>query len=438
MKSKKIQVSLLSLMFMGQLSAAEYIVKLKPHQKGNFLRNKANSFEEVRDLKVGIGEFVVVNTNQKSALENVKNLPEVEYIEPNYTWHMLPYSESSELTMDPSYKDQWGMKNTGTNSRTGSIFRTRPGIEGKDINVENAWEVTMGNRAIKIAVIDTGIDYNHPDLKTQLWVNEAEMNGEKGVDDDGNGVVDDIYGANFSGGGFPVAPESIGNPMDGQGHGTHCAGVIGAAHNGIGVQGVLKNTQIMAIKFLSDSGQGDTEGAIKAIDYAIKMGADVMSNSWGGGPESQALKDAISVANEKGIVFVAAAGNNTSDNDAKPSFPASYDVPNVISVGAYDGAGKVASFSNYGKKSVHVFAPGVDILSTYKGSIYKKLSGTSMAAPFVSGMVGLLLAQEGKSLQMDEVRERFIKTSILENDLRNSSVSAGRVDASRLLSDLRN
>ena len=240
------------------------------------------------------------------------------------------------------------MKNDGKNGS----------VAGEDINVLRAWSITKGSKDVKIAVIDTGVDYTHPDLKDQIDVNLAELNGKPGVDDDGNGFVDDIYGYDFA--------NKDGDPQDGHGHGTHCAGVIGASHNNIGVAGIMANVKIVPIKFLTDDGSGETIDAIAAIDYGIKRGVNVMSNSWGGGDKEQSLEDAIKAAESAGITFVAAAGNESANNDSTASYPANYEVGNVISVGSYTSTGAKSSFSNYGLKSVHVTAPGSNILSTYK------------------------------------------------------------------------
>ena len=238
-------------------------------------------------------------------------------------------------------------------------------------------------------------------------VNEAEKNGVEGVDDDGNGYIDDIYGYDFH--------DEDADPMDDHGHGTHCAGVIGASHDDFGIAGVMDNVKILPVRFLSARG-GTLEGAIKSIDYAIKRGVDIMSNSWGGGGFSQALKDVIEEANKAGIVFIAAAGNANNDNDKKASYPATYDVENIISVGALSGRGKRASFSNYGKETVHVFAPGVNILSTVPGNQHKKMSGTSMATPYVSGIVGLMLSINN-NMTPAEVKQRTIESTVKSDDL---------------------
>lgn len=383
-------------------TAAEYLVKLKDGAK--FTNKSVNVTSEFGVIQ---GQFVVIDSDAKTA-QLIKNDAAVDYIEPNYTYHI-------SAVKDADYEKQWGLNNTGRNS--GTIFT--PGKKGVDINAEKAWKISKGDRAIKIAVIDTGVDYNHEDLKANIMVNEAELNGVPGVDDDGNGYIDDTYGYDFA--------NMDNDPMDGHGHGTHCAGVIGAVHNKIGIAGVMAKVQILPIQFLKASGGGTLEGALKSIDYAIKRGVDIMSNSWGGRGQSQALEEAIAVAENAGILFVAAAGNENSDNDKVAVLPASIRLDNIVSVGAMDGKGKKASFSNYGKQTVHVFAPGVGIYSTVAKNKYKKMSGTSMACPHVSGVAGLILANE-PNLTYKELKARLMQNTHSGDNLSRYSIS-GYVDA---------
>jgi thermitase len=403
-----------------------YIVKVK--SGSNFLNEK--SLSQVGTVSkittTGFGTFARLETNKgltDKALSNFAANPNVLYVEPNYiiTLDKVKGGEEVPAPKDPSFKKQWGMKNDGKN---GSIFST--GLAGEDINVLRAWSITKGSKDVKIAVIDTGVDYTHPDLKSNIMINEAELNGKPGVDDDGDGYVDDIYGYDFA--------NKDADPQDGHGHGTHCAGNIGAVHDGAGIAGVMANVKILPVKFLSDSGSGETIDAIAAIDYAIKRGVNVMSNSWGGGEREQSLEDAIKAAEAAGITFVAAAGNESSNNDTTDSFPANYDVSNVISVGSFTSAGAKSSFSNYGLKTVHVTAPGSNILSTYKKGGYTTMSGTSMATPHVAGVIGLLLSQE-PNLTPAQIRERLVQTSVKTSKLQTASLSGGRVDAYRALTN---
>ena len=261
------------------------------------------------------------------------------------------------------------------------------GTAGADISADMAWDVFTGNQNIVVGVIDTGLDYNHPDLAANAWVNPGEIAGN-GIDDDGNGYIDDIHGWDF------VNGDS--DPMDDNGHGTHCAGTIGAAgNNGTGVVGVNWQVRIMGLKFLNASGSGSTAAAIEAIEYATDMAirypgeVRLTSNSWGGGGFSQALEDAIAAAGAADMLFIAAAGNSGSNNDVSPHYPSNYDLDNIIAVAATDHDDELAGFSSYGATTVDLAAPGVDILSTIPGGGYGLSSGTSMATPHVSGVTAL-------------------------------------------------
>jgi thermitase len=425
----------------------EIIVKFKDGKQKSFFQNKSMSslgIQGHRDLKLSYAKLSVLKVEDKASIESViatlnKN-PDIEYAEPNFIYRVnpikenlssikrVPHSPFTDFTAatpdDPSFGQLWGLRNTGSNEPQGSA-----GVEGSDVNALKAWDLTKGSKAVKIAVIDTGVDYNHPDLKENMWTNTAEANGVAGVDDDGNGFIDDIHGYDFA--------NNDSNPMDGNGHGTHCSGTIGAVHNNrIGVAGVMSDVSIVAIKFLGDEGSGSLEGAIKSIDYATKLNVDLMSNSWGGGGRSVALLEAIQRASAQGIIFTAAAGNSASNNDTNPSYPASYDVPNIVSVAATTAQNSLASFSCFGRNSVHIGAPGHHILSTIQGGKYDVYSGTSMATPHVSGVLGLLLAKEGR-LSHADLRSRLTMTSVPVAGLRGKTVTAGRVDAYNLLTDTR-
>lgn len=258
------------------------------------------------------------------------------------------------------------------------------------IQAPAAWDLTTGSASVVVGVIDTGIDYNHPDLASNIWVNPGEISGN-GIDDDGNGYIDDLRGID--------AVNNDSDPMDDQYHGTHVAGTIGAVgNNGVGVVGVAWNVKMIGCKFLNASGSGSTSGAITCIDYMTDLktnrGVNLIAtnNSWGGGGYSSALVDAITRAHTAGIVFVAAAGNDGLNNDSVASYPSNYPIDNVIAVAAIDQSGALASFSNYGATMVDIGAPGVSILSTYPGNQYAFLNGTSMAAPQVTGALALLRA----------------------------------------------
>jgi thermitase len=421
----------------------ELIIKFKRGiQKNSSQALKSVGAEIVETVKLSYGNVHIAryNSNEKSLdaiLKRLENDPNVEYVEPNFIYKLIEPVKSVNINQlinpiqvmnytpnDPRYGQLWGLENSGRNDPSGTV-----GISGADINAVRAWGITKGSRAIKIAVIDTGVDYNHPDLVGNMWVNTAEKNGLPGVDDDGNGYVDDIHGYDFA--------NDDGDPMDGNNHGTHCAGTIGAVHNnGIGVAGVMADVEIVGIKFLTDTGSGSTINAIKSIDYATKLNVDIMSNSWGGGARSEALQEAIQRASDAGIVFTAAAGNSRSNNDSSPHYPSNYSVENVISVAAHTAQDNLASFSSYGKRTVHIAAPGHNIVSTVAGNGYASFSGTSMATPHVSGGLGLLLAQSGR-LSHSDLRNRLMETSVPVSAYRSKVIKGGRMDVYNLLTDTR-
>ena len=310
----------------------------------------------------------------------------------------------------------WGLQNTGQDG----------GTEGIDIGAVKAWDTTTGSKDLIVAVIDTGIRYTHQELVGQMWSNPDEIPGN-GVDDDNDGYIDNMHGVdtvNFDG-----------DPMDDNGHGTHCAGTIGAAANdGNAHVGVAWEVSLMACKFLSAEGWGYTSGAISGIDFAVSNGAQILSNSWGGGGHSQALYDAIVRARDAGVIFLAAAGNSGLDTDSQPHYPSSYDVENIIAVSAIDRNGQLAGWSNYGKNTVDVGAPGVDIFSSVSesDSSYAYYSGTSMATPHVAGVVALMLANNA-GLSATEAKAQLLSTSVALDSLEGRTVSGGLVNAAAAL-----
>lgn len=294
-----------------------------------------------------------------------------EYAEPDFILRAAVTEPN-----DPRYLDGslWALKNTGQYG----------GVPYADIRAAEAWDTLHDAPNMIVAVIDSGVRFTHEDLAGNMWVNPGEIPGNN-VDDDANGYVDDIYGIN--------AITGSGNPDDDNGHGTHVAGIVGAVgNNARGVVGVAWQLKIIACKFLNVAGQGATSDAIECVEYARSKGARVINCSWAGTDYSQALRDALEAAQYDGIVVTAAAGNDTEDNDVRPTYPASYDLDNIISVAATDNRDSVASFSNYGLESVDLAAPGVGITSTYRfsDSSYRTLDGTSTSAPYVAGAVALL------------------------------------------------
>ncbi len=375
----------------------EFVVKLKPSL--STLSTDVRTLGSIlgAHIKSTIPEqnIVVVQRPvfeiQKSAIKALSLNPNVEIAEPNFIYHI------NRVPNDPMLGRLWGMNNTGAADSEGN-----KGVAGVDISAVQAWDIQTGSKNVVVAVIDTGILWNNPDLADNVWTNEIEAKGKAGVDDDNNGFIDDIHGYDFA--------NNKGDPMDDHGHGSHCSGTIGAKGNdGKGIVGVNWDVRIMGVKFLDAGGSGNLENALKAIDYATKMGAKIMSNSWGGGGYSETLKQAIERSNAAGALFVAAAGNESNNNDSSPSYPASYQIPNVLSVAAVNNQGTMASFSNFGRTSVHVGAPGVNVVSTTTAG-YESWSGTSMATPHVSGIAALVLANEPNITAL-ELKARIIATA---------------------------
>ena len=345
----------------------------------------------------------------EEALEILRKDPAVKYAEPNYIVRALG------IPNDTRFNELYGMHNTGQSGGTADA----------DIDAPEAWDITTGSRDIVVAVIDTGIDYTHPDLVANMWTNPNEIAGN-GIDDDNNGVVDDIHGFN--------AITNGGDPLDDNAHGTHCAGTLGGhGNNGVGVAGVSWEVSLMAIKFLSAGGSGTTADAIEGINYAVTMknagvNLRVLSNSWGGGAFSQALLDSINAAGAADMMFVAAAGNSANNNDANPSFPASYNSANIVAVASTDRNDAKAASSSFGATTVDLGAPGVSILSTTPNNTYSVFSGTSMATPHVAGAAALVLSAN-PTLTTDEVKTILMTTGDLKPSLMGITLSGRRLNA---------
>lgn len=387
----------------------EIIVKFKEevsNQGINDILERHNA--SIKSINHLAGFMLVKNDDTgmsvRELIQRFRNHGAVEYAEPNY---LLRICLSPD---DPGYPQLWGLHNIGQTE----------GLSDADIDAPEAWDIQTGTSSVIVAVIDTGTDYNHEDLSANIWTNPREI-PENGIDDDGNGFVDDIRGWDFING--------DNDPLDDNSHGTHCSGIIAAeGNNGVGIAGVSWTARIMPLKFMNAAGLGTTTDAILAIQYAVQMGAKVMSNSWGGDGFSQALKDAIEFAHEAGVLFVATAGNNGVNNDVTPYYPASYDVPNIIAVAATDHNDELALSSNYGVNSVDLGAPGVDILSTVLNNGYGYRSGTSMAAPYVAGTAALLAA-EYPGLTHEEIKAGILDSADKIPSLTGITASKGRLNA---------
>lgn len=363
---------------------------------GTISRRPYSLVKDLRLVRLGAGRTV------EDALPAFNAAPAVLYAEPNY---LVRANET--IPDDPRFGELWGMKNTGQSG----------GTIGADIDAPDAWTVNTGDGSVIVAISDTGVDYNHEDLAANMWINPGEI-PENGLDDDGNGYVDDVYGMN--------AITGSGDPMDDHNHGTHVAGTIGAVgNNGIGVAGVAWNVRLMAAKFITSNNYGSTGDGILTIDYAVANGARVINASWGGGGYSQALKDSLVAAGDAGVLFCAAAGNDNEDISEHPNYPASYHLTNMIVVMSTDRNDNRSGFSTYGATGTDIAAPGSSILSTRRGGGYLNMSGTSMATPHVSGAAALLLSVN-PLLSPVELREILMDSA--DTVVPGQNMSGGRLN----------
>ncbi len=374
-------------------------------ERRNQILNSLGGASVEREFELVPGLCVVelpAGMTVEEALQAYNGTAGILYAEPDYI-----VTVDSTIPNDALFGELWGMHNTGQSG----------GTVDADIDAPEAWDISTGSSDIVVAVIDTGVDYTHPDLSANMWVNAGEIPGN-GQDDDGNGYIDDVYGYDFY--------NNDGDPWDDNYHGTHCAGTIGAVgNNNQGVTGVCWNVRIMAVKFLNSAGSGWTSDAILSVEYSILMGANLSSNSWGGGGYSQGLKDAIDAAGAAGMLFVAAAGNDGSNNDTYPHYPSSYDSASLIAVMATDRYDNKSSFSNYGPVSVDLGAPGSNILSCKPGNQYQYLNGTSMATPHVAGACALLWSMNPAVSNL-EIKNILIQT--VDPTLSGKCVSGGRLN----------
>lgn len=369
--------------------------------------------------------LIAVDRRQMAtATAELRRDADVDYVEPNYIVTL------EGVPADPQFSQLWGLHNTG---QTG-------GTVDADIDAVEAWDRILGSESVIVGIVDTGIDYTHPDLLPNLWKNPGEIPGDN-IDNDQNGYVDDVYGIN--------AAANNGNPLDDYGHGTHVAGTIGAASNQQGVIGVSPKVRILACKFLTSSGSGTIADAVECFNYINNLkyvknqNIVITNNSWGGSGYSQALADAM-----KGpILHVCAAGNSNLNIDTSPMYPAAYALDNIVAVAATDHKDIYAYFTNYGPKGVDLAAPGVNIYSTVPmGSCslcsstgYRSAMGTSMASPHVAGAAALLFAKE-QSLGFQEAKNILLAsgnsiTGIVGNSTK-PTLTGRRLNADRALEAL--
>ncbi len=470
--------------------SSDLLIKFRsPTAVKSFSTFAANNGSRVR--KVGTSSWVRVKMtkqmNQQISIDQIRSNPEVLAVQPNYKMRLL---ENYQLK-SPELRAKLAQLVQQTNAKNGgakpAAIVDNPAIPlpgpigtGADPDFSKQWGMNdIGLRdgltkhkgeGVIVAVIDTGVDYTHPDLIDNLWRNPGETGKDAqgrekasdGVDDDGNGYIDDTIGWDFATNDnkpFDLSVDPIqilmggGNP----GHGTHCAGNVAArGDNGIGVEGVAPMAKIMSMRFLTEKGEGDTAGAIQAIDYAVKNGAQILSNSWGSegddpadGEKNQALKDSIKRAEDAGVLFVAAAGNGHSgvgydnDSDAKPGVPASYDIDNIVAVAAIAASDTLGAFSNWGARTVDIAAPGVVVYSTTVGGKYSDTvidmygikatwDGTSMAAPHVSGAAALYLsAHPGSTVK--QIKDALVKSAKPVSILSGKVVSGGKLNITNLM-----
>lgn len=404
----------------------EVLVRFKPgvtRQAIETITTRMNDDVEDR-IEAVEGLSVIEDEDNRSAEEVVaqyRMLSEVEYAEPNIQIKLDHEGAGKHVhANDELFYKQWGLFNHGQDG----------GKSGADISAMQAWATTKGSGEVVVALLDSGVDYTHPDLARNIWRRPGIIIAYQDEDLTPDGPIDDINGLNLL--------EDTGDPMDDNGHGTHCAGILGAeGDNEIGVAGVNWTVKIMPLKFMDAEGVATVRDAIEAINYVINrkragVNVRIISSSWGTLVKSRALEDVIRKAGDEGILVVAAAGNATSDNDVKPHYPGSYDLNNVISVAALNRNDELTTFSNFGATSVDVGAPGQQIVSTWLEHGYQEKQGTSMATPFVAGVAALIVATN-PGISVDELRTRLLNSVDPLPSLRGKVATGGRINAAKAL-----
>lgn len=385
--------------------AHEFVVKLKapPQSIEKFIREtqseKISAISKKENLYLVSRNMVERQEYGMAALRAVSN---VEAVEAN-TFYKL-----NSVPNDPLYAIQWGLKNLDRIDL--------------DIEAEKAWDITTGSDKVTVAIIDTGITLTQEDLKENIWTNEAEANGQPDVDDDGNGYVDDVHGYNFN--------DEDANIDDTTGHGTMTAGVVGAkGNNGVGVAGVAWNVKIMPLKYSYSDYGGTLANVLRAFEYAMDKNVDIILTPFSSTESSPLLLEAIERAQQKNILIVASAGNEADDNDVTPKYPASYEVENVLSVAALDSKGALTNYSNYGRHSVDVGAPGVNIATTDIDGYNSNWEGsTSAAAAYVAGIAALLKSNDSNLMYFD-LKDRIVYSARQVASLSGKIASGGMATA---------
>jgi subtilisin family serine protease len=392
---------------------SEYIVKFR-QANANQLQGFGEKVE-ARAFQTDARYFTLIidSSVETKTLNKIKKLPQVEYVEKN------GLVQANLQPNDPEFANQYALKNIGQADRKGQL-----GIAGMDINVLPVWEMGItGRKEILVAVVDTGIDFTHPDLVRNIFINQKEV--ANGKDDDGNGFVDDLQGWNFR--------EKNNRPLDGFGHGSHVAGIIGANGNdGIGMSGVAWNVTLLPIRALDNKGNGKVSHTVEAINYARKMKANIINLSLGTLDNSLAFKEAIENAGKEGILVLISAGNEGNDNDKKPYYPSSFALENTLTVAALDNRGTLIDWSNFGVKTVQLAAPGVWIYSAVHNGNYIYAAGTSMAAPHVAGAAALLMSAHAE-WDYREIIRRLLLSCEPNATLQNKVTCGGHLNILRAL-----
>ncbi len=406
----------------GETNVPEVLVKFRAGVSAEAIESiTARLNDRIEDRIESVSGLTAIDDLDSMEAESIaaeyRRLPEVDYAEPSFEISLNHAGGGSKHlhSNDPRLADQWALANDGRDG----------GKEGADISALQAWVTTTGSEKIVVAVLDSGVDYTHIDLTHNIWMRSPNI--EQYADRE-LGLIEDVHGYN--------ALDNSGDPMDYNGHGTHCAGIIGAeGGNNVGISGVNWKVAIMPLKFMNAAGFGTTKNAIEAINYVIDrkragVNVRVISASWGSTRRSRALEDVIRKAYEAEILFVAASGNSSANTDRVPEYPAGYNLGNLISVAALSRSDDLASFSNYGAKSVHIAAPGVDILSTWLNNDYETHSGTSMATPMVAGVAALVLSRRSR-LRVDELRLLLLESVDKVPVLHGKTLTGGRINSAR-------